>query len=173
MTQEDKELLLKDISGRLPYGQIVQISLFRNDGRKRDIDLDPHVTENIWEIIDKYHALPYLRPMSSMTDEERKEVNNLIKDNRPIPYGKINNKGMDNLFSSVAVTSSILIDWLNAHHFDYRGLIERGLAISLNKEINKENFLYENVIIKPWEWDSEKGCYPSCQIDYTENNKNI
>lgn len=109
MTQEDKELLLKDISGRLPYGQIVQISLYRNDGIKTDIELDPHVTENIWEMIDKYHALPYLRPMSSMTEEEEYEYRNVCVS--PI------NRQWD------------VVDWLNANHFDYRGLIPKGLAI--------------------------------------------
>ena len=118
MKQEEKELLLTDISGRLPYGLIVQISLFRNDGRKRDIDLDPHVTENIWEIIDKYHALPYLLPMSSMTEEERKEYKHLVA------------------FSGSPDGAANFIDWLNKNMFDYRGLIEKGLAIAVTEENN-------------------------------------
>lgn len=117
MMQEDKELILKDISGRFPYGPVVQISLFRNDGRKRDIDLDPRVTENIWELIDKYCALPYLRPMSSMTATEVLEYISL----------------KESIVASDGITYSFetykSIDWLNAHHFDYRGLIEKGLAI--------------------------------------------
>ena len=134
MTPEDKELLLKDISGRLPYGLIVQISLFRNDGRKGDIELDPHVTENIWEIIDKYHALPYLRPMSSMTEEESKEyrktqITKWVKSVDCTYGGYYEHKDTIKTF-----------DWLNAHHFDYRGLIKKGLAI----EVTKENNLYEN-----------------------------
>ena len=134
MTPEDKELLLKDISGRLPYGLIVQISLYRNDGRKGDIELDPHVTENIWEIIDKYHALPYLRPMSSMTEEESKEyrktqITKWVKSVDCTYGGYYEHKDTIKTF-----------DWLNAHHFDYRGLIKKGLAI----EVTKENNLYEN-----------------------------
>ena len=78
----------------------------------------------------------YLRSMSSMTEEERKEVENLIKENRPSPYGIINNKGIDNLLFSVSVTSGVLTNWLNAHHFDYRGLIEKGLAIEVTEENN-------------------------------------
>lgn len=124
MTQEDKELLLKDISGRLPYGQIAQISLFRNDGIKRDIDLDPHVTENIWEMIDKYHALPYLRPMESMTEEEEKE------------YIDIDNLSYTCPMDYAHIPTSKRIDWLNAHHFDYRGLISKGLAIAVTEENN-------------------------------------
>ena len=71
-----------------------------------------------------------------MTEEERKEIGNLIRENRPNPYGIINNKGVDNLLFSVSVTSTVLIDWLNAHHFDYRGLIEKGLAIPVTEENN-------------------------------------
>lgn len=122
-TQEDKELILKDISGRLPYGLIVQISLFRNDRRKTDIDLDPHVTENIWEIIDKYHALPYLRSMSSMTEKEKEEYCNL--------------QDRFLLSSKYPVTDAYaLFDWLNSHYFDFRGLIEKGLAIEVTEENN-------------------------------------
>lgn len=115
--EEDKELILKDISGRFPYGLIVQITLFRNDGRKRDVDLDPRVTENIWELIDKYCALPYLRSMSRMTAAEVLEYISL----------------KESIVASDGITYSFetykSIDWLNAHHFDYRGLIEKGLAI--------------------------------------------
>ena len=128
MTQEDKELILKDISGRLPYNQIVQISLFRDDGRRSDIELDPRVTENIWEIIDKYHALPYLRPMSSMTEEEKHYIDNRWgADN----YGDIiTYSSYEGGMSTVELADIIgFQDWLNANHFDYRGLIEKGLAL--------------------------------------------
>jgi hypothetical protein len=134
MTQEEKQLLMADLSARLPYGikcttkslwnGIYTIVGYKDNRFFLDCPIYDEGDDE-WMI---ESIVPYLRPMSSMTEEERKEVNNLIKDNRPIPYGKINNKGMDNLFSSVAVTSSILIDWLNAHHFDYRGLMPMGLA---------------------------------------------
>ncbi|MBP5424023.1 MAG: hypothetical protein J6Y78_16440 [Paludibacteraceae bacterium] len=123
-TKEEKSLLHNDLCARLPHKVKCIV-----DGLD-DCTLMPSDIEEEREI------KPYLRPMSSMTEEERKEVNNLIKDNRPNPYGKINNKGMDNLFSSVAVTSSILIDWLNAHHFDFRNLIEKGLAIAVDENNN-------------------------------------
>ena len=135
MTQEDKELLLKDISGRLPYGLIVQISLFRNDGIKSDIDLDPHVTENIWEIIDKYHALPYLRPMSSMTEEECDMVEEILGDKCIFDFmgnGDIVLK--QGQFSQNKLAK--LYDYYNSIHVDYRGLIEKGLAIAVTEENN-------------------------------------
>ena len=128
MTQEEKhkenELLLKDISGRLPYGLIVQISLYRNDGIRTDIDLDPHVTENIWEMIDKYHALPYLRPLSSMTEEEAME------------YANCGNIIANSPQNNYLIPNPNCVDWLNAHHFDYRGLIPMDLAIAVTEENN-------------------------------------
>lgn len=55
---------------------------------------------------------PYLRPMSSMTEEEKLMYEGLMI-------------GIDNISYMLDVT-----DWLNSHHFDYRGLIERELAIN-------------------------------------------
>ena len=152
MTQEDKELLLKDISGRLPYCPIVQITLFRNGGIKSDIELDAHVTENIWEIIDKYHALPYLRPMDSMTEEEieilkskciHTETEEDWEHVRSDVWGiqildKYDTRRWDNTIYVSNINMSA-IDWLIANHFDYRGLIPIGLAI----EVTKENNPYE------------------------------
>ena len=73
----------------------------------------------------RYHqftAKPYLRPLTSMTDEEREEYRKFSY------YGAAGYR--DNDFKEmVAVPSYEKIDCLNVHHFDYRGLIERGLAI--------------------------------------------
>ena len=57
------------------------------------------------------NIMPYLRPMSNMTEEEKK----VYKEISVCLCGEI-----------VAKT---MIDWLNEHHFDYRGLIEKGLAL--------------------------------------------
>ena len=133
MTQEDKELLLKDLSARLPYypkcEMVDEIRVVNNEKDSSYTEcLFPRHLE-IFYFHNNFTIKPYLRPLSSMTDEERKEIGNLIRENRPNPYGIINNKGVDNLLFSVSVTSTVLIDWLNKHHFDYRGLIEKGLAI--------------------------------------------
>jgi len=133
MTQEDKQLLLKDLCARLPYHPIVYVD--ENLSR-----LKLGVATRVWEYIAVDRPCkPYLRPMSSMTKEERKEIGNLIKENRPSPYGIINNKGIDNLLFSVSVTSGVLVDWLNAHHFDFRNLIERGLALEAPKDMYNLN----------------------------------
>ena len=102
MTQEEKKLVLKDLCARLPYGVKYQD---RIEGGIYILSLS---------IIHHYERfIPYLRPMSSMTEEEYKEYTEKLKD---IFYGSL----LDN---------ALVIDWLNAHHFDYRGLICKGLAI--------------------------------------------
>ncbi len=131
MTQEEKQLLLKDLFARVFYGVKVNI--------EKDYPNNPQVVERVakdGEIIvdgirayDIYYYKPYLRLMSSMTEEERKEVEELITAHRPSPDGIINNKGMDNLLFSVSITSGYLIDWLNKNMFDYRGLISIELAL--------------------------------------------
>ena len=122
MTQEDKELLLKDLSGRLSYGVICEC-LHSNTIKVTAIDTEDlsvyYFDCDEWESIE--HCKPYLRPMSSMTEEEYRELEGLLQKHN---------------FSLNEETASIEIDWLNAHHFDYRGFIERGLAIEVTKENN-------------------------------------
>ena len=105
ITQENKELLLKDLCARLPYGVKVTNGI-------HIITLTPCSDTSI--IIKNGHILPYLRPMSSMTWEERKYLQKLS-----FPYD--------------------FVDWLNAHHFDYRGLIEKGLALEATEEMYENN----------------------------------
>jgi hypothetical protein len=115
MTQEDKELLLKDLSSRLPYG-IICDCLHDYHTKASAVDAEdltvyyPYCDE--WEPIE--HCKPYLRPISSMTKEEHKEYEKWLPDGFNV-----------NTF-----------DWLNTHHFDYRGLIEKGLAIEVTKDNN-------------------------------------
>ena len=86
------------------------------------------ITICIYDGLTKQTARPYLRPMSSMTEEEFLEYHN-IKYNKVtyrdkwkrIDVGKFHNVGI--------IPIEDYLDWLNAHHFDYRDLIERGLAL--------------------------------------------
>ena len=114
MTQEDKELLLKDLSARLPYGVIVAHKSRESEER---ISLGYGNIEYVAELGIGWwkDCKPYLRPMSSMTEEEEFELNET------------------KCYTQLTLRS---YDWLNAHHFDYRGLIERGLAIAVTKENN-------------------------------------
>ena len=92
----------------------------------------PHALElnisNIKELImnELYEVKPYLFPLSSMTEEQKRDYNSLrdlVPTSEPCEIGNL----MDN-FELVDNWRSI--DYLNAHHFDYRGLIEKDLAIN-------------------------------------------
>ena len=135
MTQEDKELLLKDICARLPYGVIIQIK----DWTVLDAELKiGHI--NRLQIND-VELKPYLFPMSSMTEDQAKELSILygIKDILSI---KITDEYIDfevdagfgdvdtrTIWYDEIVSSIETFDWLNKNHFDFRGLIKKGLAI--------------------------------------------
>ena len=96
MTNEEKQLLLKDLCARLPYG--VKCRMLKSDSQVCTLDSG---------LLDKVEILePYLRPMSSMSEEEYQEFGYDVLRYTPREF-----------------------DWLNAHHFDYRGLIEKGLAL--------------------------------------------
>lgn len=120
MNKKDKDLLIKDLSARVFYGVKVNI--------EKDYPNNPQVVERVakdGEIIvdgirayDIYYYKPYLRPMSSMTEEETFEFIRISDSILRIGERK-----------SICILSLEQMDWLNAHHFDYRGLIEKGLAL--------------------------------------------
>ena len=128
MTKEDKILLIRDLCGRLPYGVKAYIKNWSKLDRKYyegvytvesiDSSLNTIVADSersSVEVIvgdDDYEIKPYLRPMSNMTEEEKLMYEGLMI-------------GTDNNIQYILD----VIDWLNAHHFDYRDLIENGLAI--------------------------------------------
>ena len=119
MNQEDKQLLLIDLCARLPYGVICDIY------NEKCTITEKLLIGGLSHFCDDTIAVrPYLRPMSSMTEEERFEYLNTCGNE------------MDNAFSFPRYSG---IDWLNAHHFDYRGLIPKGLAI----EVTDKNSLYK------------------------------
>ena len=128
MTQKDKELLLKDLCARLPYG--VKIL---HEGWNFEWDDELSTVEKVVGIdkdfiytkvinthngeeyrddkwpIDTFDGKLFLRPMSSMTKEQEKEWLYTLSSDYNITYDTV--------------------DWCNKNHFDYRGLIEKGLAI--------------------------------------------
>ena len=121
MTQEDRrELLLKDLCARLPYG--IKASYYGADEECETWDEVDGVAFDYVEIgqysLPIERVKPYLFPLSSMTDEEWEEYQKI----RMIDWvhGDIN---------GTFINAGLIVDWLNAHHFDYRGLIEKGLAI--------------------------------------------
>ena len=131
MTQEDKDILLKDLCARLPYGVKIRIEypfLDENEWHPEilyGLDLQRLCIVNTSIRIEEIK--PYLRPMSSMTEEQKEFIKNNFCydwniDDHPyswwaccIEIGKVDE----------------LIDWFLENHFDYRGLIPMGLAIDV------------------------------------------
>ena len=117
---KDNELLIRDLCARFPYGIKCYVYAEGNEegGITRELGLGG------LKIIEDGHSFlrvkPYLRPMSSMTETEKKKLNNILE------YQYCSD-------DSCMCEAS---DWLNAHHFDYRGLIKKGLAIAVTKENN-------------------------------------
>ena len=119
MTIEEKVLLLKDLCARLPYGVIINIQNDYSKDRTQDMKLNVNHLNSTYSIEYK-HLRPYLRPMSSMMEEERVEYFG----NRMTPWAQ-NEFGESN----TEAVMQYRIDFLLEHHFDHRGLIEKGLAL--------------------------------------------
>lgn len=157
MTQEQKDLLLKDLCARLPYGVRGRVHAETTNGEYDiygdlifidspfDVILDDvntsteeiHVVaignEDTVDFIEEYQLTdivpytiddfkPYLRPMSSMTEEEMQELETIL--------------GHEYTFKFNETEAFIYVDWLVAHHFDFRGLIPMDLAIAVTEENN-------------------------------------
>ena len=117
MTQEDKQLLLKDLCARLPYGVKVKSVFINTDTKKRkSCGIEVFDATCILMIRDGFGEFkPYLFPLSSMTEEQTKELINLI------------NTGQND--NNEFMRSLCRIEFYHKYHFDYRGLIPMGLAI--------------------------------------------
>ena len=150
--KDNKELLLKDLSARLPYKVVVDYAYNAFDvhngnyvkhGSKcilncylLDVFISPRQNEK------GEYIKPYLRPLSSMTEEEFES----LKEYSGLKYSQLDlasyqngtYKCLDFYLSEVPSYVVILVfEWLNAHHFDYRGLIEKGLALEAPEEMYK------------------------------------
>ena len=131
MTQENKNLLLKDLCARLPYG--VKI-MFSHNGFRWDYE---QTLDNITKCDDGEYAIngwgihgikPYLRSMSNMTEEECITLSKLI------PYET-------NVWKYIKTPVPLYIanieqfDFFHSHHLDWRGLISKGLALEAPKNM--------------------------------------
>lgn len=115
MTQTEKELLLKDLCARLPYNVICQVEFKENGKYNSKVMLlsgiftdEAYFTTKGGSIYSNEYK-PYLFPLSSMTEEQQINLTKFVANG-------INGE-------------NILYDWYNKNHFDYRGLIEKNLAI--------------------------------------------
>ena len=138
MTQEDKELLLKDLCARLPYGVKCIVTHSRTEsGQKGDCGkLGTICREGIDCLANEGNFFsefgdfkPYLFPLSSMTEEQIKELKDLISQETNFLIEQLKNDDCGIDCGKYHFHSTLELDWLNKNHFDYRGLIPKGLAI--------------------------------------------
>lgn len=167
MTQEEKDLVVKDLCGRLPFHVKVAIDfeeylevlpddenlqypyrknlkfILNYDNKTiEDISKEPHILY-AYPCSERFQMLrgytyefdygvpvefikPYLRPMSSMTDEERGEFRN---------FGGVMSYSPQHDTWTISAFSPEAYDWLNKNMFDYRGLIPMGLALEATKNM--------------------------------------
>lgn len=116
MTQEDKELLLKDLCGRLPYNVVINCE---DSDTKYKCFLTTDILNEILHEYQYYEYKSYLRPMSSMTDEEKDYVIHLAE------------------LPCAAQICEKKVDFFLSHHIDWRGLIEKGLALEAPEDMYK------------------------------------
>jgi hypothetical protein len=127
MTREEKELLLKDLCARLPYNTKIQLIEYSDwTGKKlpSKIKILDYLMLELYQAcckgFRKDEIKPYLFPLSSMTEEQKEEFDNVIG-------LTLEDLESDEQFSCKGIVAEI--DFYHKHHFDYRGLIEKGLAI--------------------------------------------
>ena len=130
MTEKDKELLLKDLCARLPYG--VKISIPDLWTQKREIEILDEIfkgDDGLYRVNSKgqciEHIRPYLFPLSSMTEEQKREYEDTLV------YHDYTKGGwtIAKTFNDEYVIPYWFVDFCNKNHLDYRGLIPKGLAI--------------------------------------------
>ena len=136
MEQEDKKLLLRYLSMALPYGVKVQqfddIDAYKLLGIDGDVlHIDCPVYDEGDGYVEVEYCKPYLRLMSSMTEEEKKEFDNFCVIDEFVWEGKT-----EIGYKNQAIIMSVAINWLLKKHFDFLGLIPKGLAI----EVTEENY---------------------------------
>lgn len=144
MTQEEKSLLFKDLCARLPYGVKVQVYY-------EDIAGSGYFDDTVWSIdnAEPFHVndrwieniKPYLRPISSMTEEEMDKLFDILhidKDGKDEDWIKINDDlGIKFFFPTGKWIENVAdaYDYLYSIHIDFRGLIPKGLAIEAPKDM--------------------------------------
>lgn len=126
MKPEYKKILLNDLSARLPYKVKVQIP-DKHGGYTaviESIDIDGCITDSEGECLEVEKVKPYLFPISGMTEEQKevyKFIVNYISPEDTQNWAEGEFIYVDNV--------SILVHFYHKHHIDFRGLIEKSLAL--------------------------------------------
>lgn len=153
MTAEEKKILLKDLCARLPYDLKVQVCNIKEYApilkgvfgefimvqfpytKPVDFGSSPYSIKDD-------SVKPYLRPMSSITKEEEKIFEKCFysdgRMDKDYIRGELLHWNFEDYYPSFEMELCSIpnaIDWLNEHHFDYRGLIEKGLALEAPKDM--------------------------------------
>ena len=121
MKQEDKDLLLKDLCARLPYRVVCKCDNINTQGVLKEIESHYNMcilydtSEDEYKDCNIFDCRPYLFPLSSMTKEQNKEYAHILV--------------MCSNLANCQLLDMTVEDWFRKNHFDYRGLIEKGLAI--------------------------------------------
>lgn len=113
MTQEEKDLLLKDLCSRLPYG-VKLLHTPTNEITNLEMIGNGVIDGNIHDLIENFK--PYLFPLSSMTEEQKREFDISM------------DMGYAAAYNAEINCANRMIDFFNKYHLDYRGLILMGLA---------------------------------------------
>lgn len=131
MTQEEKDLVVKDLSSRIPYG--VRVYIEYDDGKifeKRK--LAPIMIHDYIKLsLDKVIFKPYLRPMEDMTEKEKRHIQNRF-------CYQWDGESVMELINYCKIDISDITDfinWLYEHHLDFNFLIEKGLALKAPKDM--------------------------------------
>lgn len=118
MTQEEKDLVVKDLCAKLPYGVKAHIEhdTFYDEIEPYDGTVDTNTINDLLRN-EKLEVRPYLRPMSSMTEEEKTKIASM--------------SNFNNITKSAEFVkcSYPIIDYCCSRHLDFRGLISKGLAL--------------------------------------------
>ena len=126
MDEKEFDLLMKDLCGRLAYGVKANVSGWDEEKQEEvniplrvySIDTDGYLRFESNDYGVNYYGIEhcplFLRPLSSMTEEEHEEYRKYVKEVNGFSY---------------YINCSDLMDWYNRKMFDYRGLIPKGLAL--------------------------------------------
>ena len=123
-----KDILVKDLCGRLPYGVVCRIET--QDSQEKDIILDKYNISHVFEVgVGMWkRCRPYLRPMSSMGEDDMKVFQSINWQFTKSSDGSCYVGEEEDGYCSVGQMAEI-IENLNARHFDYRGFIQDGAAL--------------------------------------------